>query len=603
MVPHKLLSHLNTLWPVLIVSELAKRGIDTFFISPGNRNVPIMAAIRALPGTVARFCLDERASAYRALGHAKVSGKPGVLVCTSGTAAANYYPAFIEAFRDEIPMIVWSADRPPELVGSDANQTIDQTGLFGRFALKRLNLPCPSAQYPLRALLARVSDLTRVDNGPVHINLPFREPLLPGSMGGDVAGAGLIETALTFLTAPEPYTSHVEIGRHDRDSRQIASPLKRMAVHSDAGSSVSSEIERLTAILEKCTRGLVVAGRPGSRGDAGPVTEFAEKRKWPVYCDIASGLKGYFTGNNRIPLLDHPAVAALIADYDPEVIIQFGTGLVSKSYYDVVAEGKRKQPTLVQVTTKTGIRDPGHQVDFKFSATAHDAVALFETIRWTRPDEKSKLKLAEGFDALMLKIGQSTPKDVLSHPLIAKILYDRIPEDEAFFAGNSLIVRAFDMMVPDMYKQIDIVTNRGVSGIEGNIATAVGYAESACKRMTLVLGDISFLHDLGSLMLVRHSDVPVIVIVVNNGGGRIFERLPVARFDGIPGEWVTMAHDYGFQKSAEQFGLSYCRVTTPAALKAAYGNVLGDNCSALIEISLSAEDDLRIFETRKAITL
>ncbi len=590
MVPHKLLSHLNTLWPVLIVSELVKKGIDTFFISPGNRNVPIMAAINALPGTVARFCLDERASAYRALGHAKGSGKPGVLVCTSGTAAANYYPAFIEAFRDEIPMIVWSADRPPELVGSDANQTIDQMGLFGRFALKSLNLPSPSAEYPLRALLARISDLTNVANGPVHMNLPFREPLLPGSMGGDVAGVGLIETALTFLAAPEPYTSHIEIGRHGREGH-----------HAD--SCVSPEIERLKVILKKCSRGLVIAGRLGCRTDATPVTRFAEKRKWPVYCDIASGLKGYFTGSSRIPFLDHPEASELIAGYDPEVIIQFGTGLVSKSYYEDVAEGKLKRPTLVQVTSKTGIRDPGHQVDFRISATAHEAVSLFETIGWARPDENSNLKLAAGFDALIQKIGQATPEDVLNHPLIAKIIYDRIPENEAFFAGNSLIVRAFDMMVPDMYKQIDIVTNRGVSGIEGNIATAVGYAESAVERMTLVLGDISFLHDLGSLMLVRHSEVPVIVIVVNNGGGRIFERLPVARFDGIPGEWVTMSHDYGFQKSAEQFGLPYYRAATPAALTTAYEDVLEDNCSALIEISLSAEDDLRIFEMRKAVTL
>ena len=360
-------------------------------------------------------------------------------------------------------------------------------------------------------------------------------------------------------------------------------------------------LERVKTILETCTRGLIVAGRPGCAEDPGPIAEYVNDRKWPVYCDIASGLKGRFAGENEIPLLDHPEAVRLVQAYDPEVIVQFGTGLVSKSYYGVVAEGAPQRPKLVQITSKTGVRDPGHQVRVRIDACPRDGVGLLNAMRHAEPDASAVSRLTGGFAALMEKLNRATPQDRLSHPLIARILYRMVPEGEALFAGNSLVVRAFDTIEPGVYRPIRVIANRGVSGIEGNIATAVGYAESSGRRVTAVLGDISFLHDLGSLALLPRPAAPLILVVVNNRGGRIFERLPVAKFSGMPVEWVTTPHQYEFRMAAGQFGIPYRPVASLEDLKAAYAELLAADCTGMIEIELCPETDLAVFEARRGI--
>ncbi len=144
--------NLNVLWALVIVEEFVRNGIDTFFVSPGNRNAPLIAALAQHKDVSARSVVDERAAGYCALGYAKATGRPAAVVCTSGTALANYYPAVIEANRDVVPLVVLSADRPPELVGSDANQTIHQVGIFGDFCRRVLNLPPPGEQFPIHTL-------------------------------------------------------------------------------------------------------------------------------------------------------------------------------------------------------------------------------------------------------------------------------------------------------------------------------------------------------------------------------------------------------------------------------------------------------------------
>ena len=586
-----LLSHMNTLWPVLIVSELMKNGIDTYFVSPGNRNVPIMAALGAAEGVSVKTCLDERAAAYRALGYAKAAGKPGVLVCTSGTAAANYFPALIEAFRDEIPMIAWSADRPPELVGADANQTIDQQGLFGRFVLKSLYLPCPTLNFPISGLLARICDLVSATNGPVHINLPFREPLLPSpqkslSEGRTITPVPMemVEKVKTTLADPYPRT-------HRRDA---------LSGSFCADGDIDPVIDRTKEILAGSSRGLLVAGRPGSRADAAAVMAAVEKWKWPIYCDISSGLKGQANAVFEVPFLDHPEAARLVGDYDPDVIVQFGTALVSKAYYGPVLKGGKQAPGLIQVSAGKGVRDPSHSVDIRLDMTASQAISILSGIVPGKPEQRCISKMASGFEALLQQLERNTPNDTLSHPLIAKAIFEQIPGNEVLFAGNSLVVRAFDMALPPRGKPIDFVTNRGVSGIEGNVATAVGYAEASGRRTTAVLGDISLLHDLNSLMLAAKSEVPVIVTVINNSGGRIFDRLPVAEFPGIPGDWVTMAHSCGFENAAGQFDLPYYRAADHSELIQGYQGALKSGGSALLEICLSPDSDLKVYRARSA---
>ena len=605
MADIRLLGHLNTLWTTLVVSGLYKSGIDTYFVSPGNRNTPIMAALGALTGVVVRMCIDERAAAYRALGHARAAGVPGVLVCTSGTAGANYYPAIIEAFRDEIPIIAWSADRPPELVGSDANQTIFQEGLYGRYVRKSLDLPCPTAEYPLRALLVRIRELSSVRNGPVHINLPFREPLLPPEEeSGNTAGS---------RTGQFPDKDAIKALLDD------PGPSIHPALHTSSHPVLHPTAHQALALTGRAARGIVVAGRLNHGEDPAAIIALARRMGWPMYCDIASGLKGAFSGGVEIPFLDHPEIPAILNGYDPEIIVQFGTGLVSKSYYETLLGEAFPGIHLLQITPREGLRDPAHRVDCKLPLSAQQGVDFLENTVLSRENEqpdssgleksgvqdgKERLsRMAGQLDSLVQAIRRNTPEDVLSHPVIADIICELLPGNEALFTGNSLVIRAFDQVVSAPGRAMRVVSNRGVSGIEGNLATAVGYAEKSGQRITAVLGDLSLLHDLNSLMLVRASEVPVVAAVINNNGGRIFERLPVARFSGFPGDWVTTPHELGFEASARQFGLPYWHAETPDELRRAYEAILKEKRSALLEIRLSPEADLEVFHSRRNVRI
>ena len=605
MADNRLLGHLNTLWTTLIASRLYKNGIDTYFVSPGNRNTPVMAALGALPGVRVRTCIDERAAAYRALGHARAAGVPGVLVCTSGTAGANYYPAIIEAFRDEIPIIAWSADRPPELVGSDANQTIFQKGIYGRYVRKSLDLPCPTAEYPLRALLVRISELSSVRNGPVHINLPFREPLLPPEEEScDTAGS---------RTGQFP----------DKDAIKALldhpGPSIHPALHTASHPVLHPISHQTLELTGRAARGIITAGRLNHGEDPAAIIALARRMGWPMYCDIASGLKGAFTGGVEIPFLDHPEIPAILNGYDPEIIVQFGTGLVSKSYYETLLGEAFPGIHLLQITPREGLRDPAHRVGCKLPLSAQQGVDFLENTVLSRENEqpdssgleksgvqdgKERLsRMAGQLDSLVQAIRRNTPEDVLSHPVISDIICDLLPGNEALFTGNSLVIRAFDQVVSAPGRAMRVVSNRGVSGIEGNLATAVGYAEKSGQRITAVLGDLSLLHDLNSLMLVRASEVPVVAAVINNNGGRIFERLPVARFSGFPGDWVTTPHELGFEASARQFGLPYWHAETPDELRRAYEAILKEKRSALLEIRLSPEADLEVFHSRRNVRI
>lgn len=629
MADNRLLGHLNTRWTTLIVSGLYNNGIDTYFVSPGNRNTPIMAALGAVPGVRVRMCVDERAAAYRALGHARAAGVPGVLVCTSGTAGANYYPAIIEAYRDEIPIIAWSADRPPELVGSDANQTIRQEGLYGRYVRKRLDLPCPSAEYPLRALLMRVGGIASVRNGPVHINLPFREPLLPREEETGVAvGSGMEQfpvsddvKALPEGTGPATVFSAMRsTAGDDAFGAHFSSPYSsRPGTPLDSDGEGGPGAHPAVQCIGRAERGIVIAGRLNHGEDPSAITAFARRMGWPLYCDIASGIRGAFAGGVEIPFLDHPEIPPILKEYGPQVVVQFGTGLVSKHYYETIAEEVFQDAWMLQITPREGIRDPAHRVNCKLAMTARQGVDFLEKTvlcpEKKAPDSsglengavqngKERLsRMAARLDALVKAIGRSTPKNVLSHPIIVDIISGLIPADEALFIGNSLVIRAFDQAVLAQKKGMRVVSNRGVSGIEGNLATAVGYAEKDGRRITAVLGDLSLLHDLNSLMLVRASEVPVIAVVINNNGGRIFERLPVAGFSGIPGEWVTMPHELGFEPSARQFGLPYRHAETPDELRCAYETILNENRSAFLEIRLNPEADLDVFHIRRKVRI
>ncbi|MGD8542494.1 MAG: thiamine pyrophosphate-dependent enzyme, partial [Desulfobacteraceae bacterium] len=212
-------------------------------------------------------------------------------------------------------------------------------------------------------------------------------------------------------------------------------------------------------------------------------------------------------------------------------------------------------------------------------------------------------ELLTAMDRLWGAIQAATPAEVLSFPVIARILWQALPDGEGLFLGNSLTIRVFDQLRVADLKEVRVITNRGVSGIEGQIATAVGFAEAAGRRVTAVLGDVSLLHDLNSLLLAKTSAAPVVIVVINNRGGRIFDRLPVARFPEIAAPWVTTPHAMHFADAARQFDLPYGLATTPGELAAAYDAALAAGDSRLLEVALAPETDLTTFHQIQAVRL
>ena len=568
--------HLNLLWSSLIVAEFIKNGIDTFFISPGNRSVPLISALTYENRAYKKACPDERAAGYRALGYAKATGRAGVLVCTSGTAPANYYPAVIEASREDVPMIILSADRPPELVGSDANQTIVQENLYGRYCRDSLFLPCPDAAYPLEALLTKIDYLVNSHAGPVHINCPFRDPLTPGASGAAPVPASILKKARTLFNQPEPFTTY---------ARKTAAP----------------DLSALLETVQKTKRGLIVVGRLDTPEDADAVGNLLDRLDWPVFCDIASSLKGVLVRDRQIFSLDHPEAVRLIKDYNPDVILQFGSGLVSKHYYASILP--QCKATVIQISPRSGLRDPAHRVNLRIDAPVSTVAGDLIKTAFPAVNPEIYARLMRPMGKLALEVEQTIPQDKLSFAFIASILSGAVPEGEGLFAGNSIAIRALDAVVPARPRKIRVISNRGVSGIEGNIATCVGFAEASGHRVTAVIGDISFLHDLNSLLLLKQSTMPVILMVVNNGGGRIFERLPISDYPEILHPLMTTPHNMNFKHLAAQFDLAYAKITGPRELLRCYKKALKSDKSALLEVIVSPEDDLRVFQSMQQVRL
>lgn len=572
-----LTDHLNLLWSSLIVAELIKNGIDAFFISPGNRNAPLISALAYEDRAYKKVCLDERAAGYRALGYAKATGRPGVLVCTSGTAPANYYPAVIEAFREEIPLIILSADRPPELVGSDANQTIVQQDIYGRYCRESLLLPCPDVDYPLEALLAKIDHLVARPLGPVQINCPFRDPLTPGLPGRRPIPDDVAAAAKHLFNREGPYTVY---------------PTQK---------AISTCLEDLAALLKKPGRGLAIVGRIDAPQDAPALEDLLQAMDWPVFCDIASSMKGMIRADKQIFTLDHPEAVRLVNAYNPETIIQFGSGLVSKQYYASILP--QSQATVIQVSPKSGLRDPAHRVNMRIQEPVHVIAGTLNVEDFLPPDRAARDLFLGQMEALHQFLHQQIPENKLSYPLIASTLLAGVPDGEGLFLGNSMVIRAFDAVRSPFPQRVNVVSNRGVSGIEGNIATSIGFAEGSGRRVTAVIGDISFLHDLNSLILLQQSETPAILIIINNGGGRIFERLPIRDFPEIINPYMTTPHSMSFNRLADQFALPYFKADKPDELIHAYEQALRENRSAMLEVTLSPEVDLHICQAMQQVRL
>jgi 2-succinyl-5-enolpyruvyl-6-hydroxy-3-cyclohexene-1-carboxylate synthase len=510
----------------VLAETLVRRGVSQAVISPGSRSTPLTMALVQNERIEAIPVLDERSAAFFALGLAKQTRKPVVLVCTSGTAGANYFPAVIEAHESGVPLIVITADRPPEMRDCASGQTIDQQKLFGGFVKFYHELAVPEASVVLlRYLRQTVAHAVEraAAGGPVHLNAPFRDPLPPIA---DATARGL---------AGEDWV--------------------KFFAHLDTEAPV---VKQTVAWSTQATRGVIVAG-PGA--DAASVTGLAKATGWPVLADVLSPVR-HEAGTGKIVaaydlILRNAELARMLT---PDVVLCVGGWPTSKVLRGWLEAGGAE---IWFVGAGETNRDALHgrtrfiRADVAaLSVQAPLADAAFAQA-WNEAANKAAKALADGL--------QSEP--ALVEPKVTATLAARLPEGTPLFVANSMPVRDLEYFWPANVRGVKVFFSRGANGIDGTLSTALGVAHGNAPAV-LLTGDLSLLHDTNGFLSVPQLRGSLTIVLVNNGGGGIFNHLPVAQFNPPFEKYWATPQSVDFAKLSAAYGVEHVVVNGVAQLAA-----------------------------------
>ena len=537
----------STAFGTVFADELARCGVREVVIAPGSRSTPLAMSFYELEraGRVRLHVrIDERSASFTALGLAKAGGRPVAVLCTSGTAAANFHPAVIEADESAVPLLVLTADRPPELRGAGASQTIDQVKLYGG-AVRWYAEPGVPEQVPglaayWRSLAcqawAHAAGAAGTCPGPVHVNLPFRDPLVPDGAGdGSGAGSGWPDSL---------------------DGRPGGAPWTRVA-----GSLAAEPLD-----LPWAERGIVVCG--DGVYDAAPLVELAERAGWPVLAEPSSGAR---CGPNALTGYQYLLAAPeFMAAHRPSVIVSAGRPGLSRPQSAVVGLARSGAPVRHVVVAQGPGRwaDPQRaatDVAAAISLTAVPAVQAGAPGGWLDDWRRADAAAVLAADAVLEQ------RDSLTEPLLARELLAALPENALLWAGNSLSVRDIDLVMAPR-GDVRVLASRGASGIDGTASTAAGAALAHAAahpgaQAFALIGDLAFLHDAAGLAIGPAEPRPdLCLVVVNNDGGGIFETLEQAAFDGVFERLFGTPHGASVEQLAAAFGVPYTLVEQPGEL-------------------------------------
>jgi len=514
--------------------ELARCGLRNACTSPGSRNTPILLSLAREPRIHCWSHIDERCAAFFALGVAKAGHEPVAITCTSGTAAANYVPAVIEAWHARVPLIALTADRPPELRDVGAGQAIDQIKLYGDavkwFCEVGVDTATPETLRWIRQLACRAYDTAASGRpGPVHLNFPLREPL--------VLDAPLPEDPVPGRADGRPWVQRAPV------------PASATPAH---GRTVPA-------------RGIIVAGRDERLHAVGDAAAHAAKRLgWPLLADPLSGARHGSTAIATYDLLlRDPDFAQRVA---PELIVRVGDLPTSKPLRAWLAS--LADTVQLALDPEHAWQDPAavvHEIDPAEPVAALDALSTDAPAdpvwlqTWTDADGAAQAELTAGLDDA-----------VLSEPLTARLLGDSLPPEATLVVASSMPIRDAELYFPAGEPLPRVLSNRGANGIDGTVSTAFGVAAAAGRgRVVLLIGDVALAHDIGGLVAARRLGLDVTIVVLNNDGGGIFHFLPVSGEADAFEEHVATPHGLDFAKAAALYGLEHTSVQTATELAAA----------------------------------
>ncbi len=495
----------QTLWCELIADALVAAGVRTCVVSPGSRSTPLVAALAGHGRFDLPAVIDERAAAFFALGVARATGAPAAMVCTSGSAAAHYLPAIVEASAAGVPLVAITADRPPELHDCGANQTLEQVHMYGGFVRCARDLGAPvGSALALRAVHRRVLDAVALARGPhpgpVHLEVPLRKPLEPTRPASDD------ERALARIAA--------EL----RDAKVLAPPPRMLA--DDAA------LAALAAAISAEPRGVVVAGALPAGFARDAVLALCARAGYPLLAEAGSQLR-FGARPHAIAAIDHfdllLAMPALAGAPAPRLVVQLGAEPVAAAWPGPLASAER------WVLCAHARHDPDASARATIGGDVADAVARV-TARLEPAGDRTAFSTA--WRAVEQRLAGAIDRALAAHPrgegAVIRAALDAAPAGTFVQLGNSLPIRVVDHACGGGGAARSVLAQRGTAGIDGLVASAAG-ATRAGAPVLLVLGDVSFAHDLGGLLAAREAAAPVAIVVVDNGGGQIFAGLPVAR--------------------------------------------------------------------------
>lgn len=542
------------------VEELARSGLRHVCIAPGSRSTPLAILFRQHPAITVWTHLDERCAAFFALGIAKALREPAAVVSTSGTAAVNFAPAVTEARYGHVGLLVLTADRPPELREVGANQTIDQARLYGSHAKWYVEMPVPEASEDtvryFRAMASRaLAEARGVIPGPVHVNLPFREPLVPSS---------------------QPWQGEEQSPPH---ARVFRAPRRVGAL----------DVTLLAEAVRGARRGLIVCGPQDEPAFAEAVAALAERLGYPVLADPLSQVR---CGPHHGPLvmdaydlfLRHEGLAGSLA---PELVLRFGATPTSKTLLQYLQRQRQARQVLV---LPGGWNDPSLTAHEAFDADATSFCAALVAALGSAPpppagpDSQWAARWIEANSEARAVLAHSFSQDGgLSEPGVFFRLPELLPGGAIVFVGNSMPVRDLDSFLPGGRNPLRFMANRGASGIDGVVSTAVGAAAVSPQPVVLVIGDLSFYHDMNGLLAVKRHGVRATIVLLNNDGGGIFSLLPQAETEYLE-ELFAMPHGLDFRHAADMYGLAYQRPMDGEGLAQALRYAVRGDAATLIEV-------------------
>ena len=556
-----------------LVDEFYQLGVRHAVFSPGSRSTTMAMLFKEHEGFETYMNIDERSASFMALGIAKAHKEPTVLVCTSGSAVAHYLPAVLEAQYTGVPLIVLSADRPHTLLHVGAPQTVDQHKIFGTAVnyFEELAVPQESHYYTYPRQVARKAYMKAMDTkkGPVHINVPLFEPLVPE------LSRNHFEAGRSSFKVVKPNYSSV----FGCDNRNNLTHVNN-AIDITHGNDGTKEINDL---LERYERILILAGPQIDIDEANTIRSFGEALQAPILADPLSNVRG--CGASDVVISTYDALLAgqaLWHELKPDCVIQFGQIVVSKRVQQMIAswtdvEYIEVNPTMdsMNPTGKTTMHVQASIDVFTHLYGKNNSSDTYLNI-WRRLDQAGKKQLSTAIDEPHCFEGRTIRE-----------LQKQIPEDGQIFVANSMTIRDFDYFWFSGESKAVLYGNRGVNGIDGTISTALGLAVNG-RPTYLVTGDLSLFHDLNGLAVAKTHNLNLTIILHNNDGGGIFEYLPqkgTKHFDYL----FSTSQGLDYSGAAKLYGCGYTKISSPNELSSVLANVSQETGVHIIEIPTNRE--------------